>query len=155
MAEVLGLDAKLYYLTTGTREAWPVSGPPDNLTEIDNVKDLTLSLESEEADTTTRAASGWKTTATTLLDASLEFEMQWDTSDAAFTALQTAFFAKTSIALAVLDASKDEAGSQGLWADWKVSNFSRAEPLTDTLKVSVTLKPARSDVAPEWVTTAT
>ena len=53
MAIVLGLDAKLFRGTAGSQAA----------TEVTNVKDLTLNLESGEADVTTRATQGWKATA--------------------------------------------------------------------------------------------
>ena len=49
MAIVLGLDAKLMRGTAGATAA----------TEVKNVKDLTLNLESGEADVTTRATEGW------------------------------------------------------------------------------------------------
>ena len=45
MAVVLGLDAVLYRGTAGTKAT----------TEVTNVKDLTINLESGEADVTTRA----------------------------------------------------------------------------------------------------
>lgn len=46
---------------------------------------MTLSLETGEADVTTRANSGWRATVGTLKEASVEFEMVWDTADAGFT----------------------------------------------------------------------
>ena len=55
MAIVLGLDAKLFRGTAGSQAS----------TEVTNVKDLTLNLESGEADVTTRATQGWKATAAT------------------------------------------------------------------------------------------
>ena len=42
-------------------------------TEITNVKDLTVSLEKAEADTSMRANNGWRATVGTLKDASIEF----------------------------------------------------------------------------------
>ena len=56
MSVVLGLDAKLFRGTAGTQAA----------TEVTNVKDLTVTLESGEADVTTRATSGWKASVATL-----------------------------------------------------------------------------------------
>ena len=54
---ILGMNAKIY------------QGPPDtalaSLTEMGNVRDVTLSLEAGEADITTRANSGWRATAPT------------------------------------------------------------------------------------------
>ncbi|HOF18485.1 MAG TPA: phage tail tube protein [Phycisphaerae bacterium] len=139
-----GLDAKLYR-NTGTYEA-PVWA------EIANAKDLTLNLEKGEADVTTRANDGWRATVGTLKDGSIEFEMVWDTEDAGFSALQSAYFDDTSVELAVMDGDIEEAGSQGLRASFVVTNFTRNEPLEEAMTVSVTLKIAYSDNAPQWMT---
>lgn len=55
MALKLGMAAKLYFKAGGVAAAgaW---------TELGNVKDVTLSLETGEADVTTRANAGWKAT---------------------------------------------------------------------------------------------
>lgn len=74
MAYKLGLDAKMFHGTAGTKAS----------TEMKNVTDVTLNLETGEADITTRAAEGWRITAATLKEASVEFEMVWDTADAGF-----------------------------------------------------------------------
>lgn len=155
MSSKLGLDCKLYYLSTGTRTTWgSPAAAPENLTEIDNVQDLTLNLEHGEADLSTRESS-WRQTGLALKDGSVEFTMLWDTSDAAFTAIKDAWLNKTNIALAILDGSKATVGTQGLWADFVVTSFGREEPLEEGVTVPVTVKPARSTVAPEWVTVAT
>lgn len=153
MSAILGLACKLYYQTTGTRAAWPVAGPPPNLALIGNVRDLTLNLSTGEADVTTRGNNGWKAMAATLTDGSAEFEMVWNPGDTAFDAIQAAFFAKTSLAFAILDGLSNVDGSTGLWADFIITNFSREEALEEAVKAKVTIKPAFSDVAPEWVET--
>lgn len=142
MAYKLGLDAKMYYGTAGASAA----------TVMSNVTNVTLNLTKGEADVTTRAASGWKLTVGTLNDASVEWEMIWDTSDAGFTAMKNAFFNNTLTALKIMDGSA--AGSQGLDADFAITAFTRDEQLTEALKVKVTAKPALSSRAPAWVTTA-
>ena len=48
MAYKLGLDAKIFHGTAGTKAT----------TEMSNVTDVTLNLETGEADITTRAAEG-------------------------------------------------------------------------------------------------
>src|SRR5512146_2031330 len=106
----LGLDAKLYYCAAG------IGGTPE-WTELTNVKNVTLSLQKGEADVTTRANNGWKATAGTLKEGSIEFEMVWDTEDAGFTAIQTAYFTNGTIGLAAMDGDVETVGSQGLWAD--------------------------------------
>lgn len=135
MAIVLGLDAKLFRGTAGATAA----------TEVTNVKDLTLNLESGEADVTTRATVGWKASVATLKEASLEFGMLYDTEDADFTAFQTAYFSNTPLALFV----SDGAGG-GLDADWSITAFSMEQNLEEAVTVSVTAKPTASTRAPAW-----
>lgn len=149
---VLGLNAKAYRLKSGTRAAWPASGAPTDLELMNNVKDVTINLETGEADVTTRGGSGWRQTAATLKDGSVEFEMIHDPGDADFTAIQAAWLNGTNIAMAFLDGASDTAGVSGLWADFQITNFSQSQPLEEAMTISVTAKPARSDVAPEWIT---
>ena len=137
----LGMDCKLYYgdaLLDGDAET------PATVTwiEIDNVKDVTLNLETGEADITTRANGGFRATAATLKSGQVEFQMLWKPGDAAFDALQAAWSGRAEIALACLDGADDEAGSQGLASNFTVTNFSRSEPLEEAVTVSVTLKPS-------------
>lgn len=129
MAYKLGLDAKLF-----------IGGA-----EAKNVKDVTLSLESGEADVTTRATEGWRAYAATLKEASLEFEMQWDTEDGSFSSIQSAYFGNSPLAIFVTDGE-----GHGLDADWVVTKFSRSEPLEEALTVSVSCRPTLINRAPEW-----
>lgn len=144
MGVKLGLDAKLY------RNTGAYASPSWN--EVTNVKDLTLNLEAGEADVSTRGNGGWRANIATLKDASLEFEMVWDTADDDFTAIRTAFLTNAPIEFAVLDGASNAAGSQGLRASMAITNFSRSEPLEEAIKVSVTAKPTYSANAPEWMT---
>ncbi|NLE37428.1 MAG: hypothetical protein GX621_05320 [Pirellulaceae bacterium] len=144
MSTKLGLDAKLYR-NSGTYET-------PSWVEMTNVKDLTLNLESGEADVTTRGNNGWRATVATLKDGSIEFEMIWDTEDAGFTAIKSAWFGNTSIEFAVMDGGITVAGSQGLRATFSITKFSRSEPLEEALSVSVTAKPTYAENAPEWMT---
>ena len=80
MAIVLGLDAKLFRGEAGTQAT----------IEVTNVKDVSLTLESGEADVTTRAAQGWKLSAATLKEASLEINILYDTEDEDFIVTETA-----------------------------------------------------------------
>lgn len=137
MAIVLGLDAKLYRGTAGQKAA----------TEVKNVKDLTLNLESGEADVTTRATQGWKASAATLKEASLEFSILYDTADADFTAFQSAYFGNTPISLFVSDGGETE---HGLDADFSITAFTLEQPLEEAVSVSITAKPTASTRAPTW-----
>ena len=111
MAYKLGLDAKIFHGTAGTKAS----------TEMKNVTDVTLNLETGEADITTRAAEGWRITAATLKEASVEFEMIWDTADAGFNAIQKAYFGNSALSLFVSDGE-----GNGLDADFVVTSFRTA-----------------------------
>jgi hypothetical protein len=145
MSVKLGLDAKMFR-NTGTY-ATPVWN------EIKNVRDVTLSLETGEADATTRGNNGWRATVATLKDGSVEFDMVWDSADDDFTAIRDAFLNKTALEMAVLDGDVAAAGSQGLRASFMVTNFSRNEPLEEAITASVTVKPTYSANPPAWMTT--
>ena len=136
MSIKLGMDAKLNYKVGAG--AW---------TALGNVKDVTLNLETGEADVTTRANNGWRAMVATLKSASVEFEMVWDTGDNGFKAIKDAFFGNTAIGMQILDG----AAGQGLQADFSITNFSRKEGLEEALTVSVTAKVTYSATAPSWI----
>lgn len=137
MSVVLGLDAVLYRGPAGTQGS----------TEVSNVKDLTLNLESGEADVTNRATKGWKASIATLKEASLEFGMLYDTEDADFIAFQDAYFSNTPLALFVSDGN-----GTGLDADFSITGFTVNQNLEEAMTVSVKSKPTASTRAPQWVT---
>ena len=140
MAIKLGMEAKLFYKVGG-------QGGGGAWTELANVRDVTLSLEAGEADVTTRANQGWRATVATLKEASVEFEMVWDTADAGFTAIKDAYLNNDIIGLQV----RDGATGQGLQADFMITAFSRSEPLEEAITVSVTAKVTYSDTPPSWL----
>ena len=133
----LGMDAKLFHGPAGTTAT----------DELANTRDVTLNLETGEADVTTRGNQGWRATAATLKEGTVEFEMIWDTDDVGFNSIKDAFFNNTAIALAVLD----KENGAGLDADFMITNFSRSEPLEEAITVSVTARPTYSERAPQWV----
>lgn len=141
----LGQDCKIYYCVAG------IGGTPE-WSELGNVREVNTNCQKGEADVTTRGNNGWKATAGTTKDASIDFEMVWDPGNAGFTAIQTAFMANSTIGIAAMDGPIATAGSQGLWADCAVTNFSRQEPLEGAVTVKVTVKPTYSANAPIWKT---
>ena len=143
MATRLGMDAKLYR-NTGTYAA-------PTWVEVSNVKDVTLNLEKGEADVTTRANQGWRATVGTLKDASIEFQMVWDTVDAGFDAIRQAFFNNTPLEFAVMDGDITDPDSEGLRATFDIFNFTRNEALEEAIMVDVSIKPTYADNAPEWI----
>ena len=138
MAIKLGLDAKLFRGTAGTQ----------GTIEVTNVKDVSLSLESGEADVTTRKAKGWKLSVATLKEASLEITILYDTEDEDFLAFKEAYFSNTPISLFVTDG---DTTAHGLDADFSVTGFTVDQPLEEAVTVHVTAKPTASDRAPVWV----
>ena len=147
MAVKLGMNAKLYLCAAG------IGGTP-TWTELTNAKSVTLNLQKGEADVTTRGNNGWKAVVGTLKEGSIEFEMVWDTEDEGFAAIKDAYFDDTAIGMAVMDGDITAGGSQGLWADCSVIDFSRDESLEEAITVKVTVKPTYSANAPEWKTIA-
>lgn len=136
----LGIQAKLLYGSAGSQGS----------TEAQNVKDLTLSLETGTADITTRAASGWRAKMATLKEGSLEFQVNYDTEDAFCTALISNFLAGSAMAFFVTDGS-----GTGLDADWTLTNCSIEQPLEEAISVSVTAEPTILAIglggrAPTW-----
>ncbi len=139
----LGMNAKIYQGDEGT--------DLELLTEMSNVRDVTLTMEAGEADVTTRGNSGWRATAATLREATCEFEMLWEPGDAGFEAVRTAFLASSLLALCPLTDDRDTADAEGPRGDWAITGFNRAEPLEEGITVSVTAKLA---VFEEWVQVA-
>ncbi len=142
MAIRLGMDAKLYFKVGG-------QGGAGSWTLLTNVKDVTLSLEAGEADVTTRANNGWRATVATLKEATVEWEMVWDTGDAGFAAVKDAFLGNDVIGLQVLDDTTPS--GEGLQADFMIVNFSRNEALEEAITVSVSAKVTYSTSAPTWL----
>ena len=139
-AFLLGMNAKIYQGAAG--------GALATLTEMGNVRDVTLNLEAGEADVTTRSNQGWRATAPTLRECTAEFEMLWKPGDTGFDAVKQAFLTAGTIRLAVLTGARDATGSEGPMGDFSITNFSRSEPLEEGVTVSVTAKLA---VFEEWV----
>jgi hypothetical protein len=121
------------------------------LTELSNAKDVTVTLEAGEADVTTRANQGWRATAATLRECTIEFEMLWLPNDSGFQAIRDAYLNGTKVRLAALTGANDASGSEGPMGDFSISSFSRKEPLEEGISVSVTAKLAKFD---SWVEVA-
>ncbi len=140
---LLGMNAKIYQGDAGDALS--------ALSEMDNVKDVTLTLEAGEADVTTRGNQGWRATAPTLRECTAEFEMLWKPGDAGFDAVKTAFLTAGTLRLAVLTGARDASGTEGPLGDFAITNFTRNEPLEEGVTVSVTAKLADYE---EWVEVA-
>ena len=140
MAIKLGMEATLNYKVGG-------QGGAGAWLELTNTKDVTLSLEAGEADVTTRGNDGWRAIVATLKEASIEFEMVWDTGDAGFDAIKDAYLGNDIIGFQILDGDSGE----GLQADFMITSFSRSEALEEAIMVSVTAKVTYSTTPPSWI----
>jgi hypothetical protein len=144
MAAVLSESAKLYRNTgTYASPTWA---------EIELVKDLTLNMSKGDVDVTTRASGGFVERLDGLIDATIDFNILWDTADDDFTALRTAFTGKTAIEILCLDGGSATVGAQGLRASMMVASFTRNETLGEALMVDVSLMPRQSENPPAWHT---
>ena len=129
----LGLEAKLFRGAAGSTGS----------EEVENVKDLTLNLESGEADVTTRKTKGWRASVATLKEASLEFGILYDTDDPDYQAFSSAYINNQPIALFVSDGD-----GSGLDADWSITGFNWDQALEEAQSISVTAKITASERAP-------
>lgn len=152
MARKRGRDLLLYRQTTGTRAAWPVSGSAPNLTKVPRVRDVGLPFERSEHDASDRD-SDFEQIMTGLIKAPLEFQLIYNPSDTHQAALETAFHAGTTVAVAVCDGNPATAGTKVFWADWEILRFAHGAPVEGGWMVDVQMKPtALSDVPPAKAT---
>lgn len=144
---LLGKDAVAYWSSTELdgSNTTSVLGSAD---PAGNIMDLSLEVESEFVDATTRAeaAAGFKSEIAVIKGGRITFDARWQPGDNFFDALKTAWLDSTTITMIALDQDKTVDGAQGLAANFSVS-FSKEEPLRDVQKVSVTLAIASY---PEW-----
>jgi len=134
---LLGMNAKAYQGAAGAVLS--------ALSEMSNVKDVSLSLEAGEADVTTRANSGWRASAATLRECTAEFEMLWKPGDPAFQALKRAFLTSGTVRMAFLTGAVDGEDAEGPVGDFSIPKFNRNEPLEEGVSVPVTAKLAVFD----------
>ncbi len=126
-----GRKCKLYYLTTGDREAWPASGAPSDLTEITNVKgDLTLPLNRSTSDGSDRGDDYEKVDLGRIQN-ELNFQLNVRTDSASIAVIDaflTANLAGEPIVLAALSGDKDTTGIVGVYGDYAVTKFEEKQP---------------------------
>ena len=133
-----------------------VFGGPETNAPLVSFKMRRMSIDRPAKSTSSQCrpkSSPWRANIATLKNAGLEFEMVWDAADDDFGAIRQAFLTNGSVEFAVRDGAVATAGSEGLRATMAITNFSRAEPLEEAIKVSVAAKPTYADHPPEWMTT--
>ncbi|MGC4004698.1 MAG: hypothetical protein QM811_16890 [Pirellulales bacterium] len=120
---------------------------------ISIVRDLTLDMESGEANADARANQEWGAVLATRKNASVTFDILNKKGDTHLAAIKNAYLNKTLLDMAVLDGPHDVEGSEGLRADWAILKFSRNEQQGEVVSYSVTMKPGYSVNLPDWLVT--
>ncbi len=99
----LGVFAKAYRMTTGSRSSWGtadsngfyVGAAPGNLAVMPNIKgDLTFNFPDNAVDITVRGGGGWKAYDYGLKDVSVDITMLYDNTDGDVIALTAANIAR-------------------------------------------------------------
>lgn len=143
MAHKMGFDCKLYR-NTGT-----YGSPTWDL--VPNVRDATVQMEFDEADSSIRGAlAGAKLTSAALLSLSIEFSMVWDTADTDMLAFRTAAFARTGVDLIALDQTTTGGVSpygQGPRAICQLFGLNRPEPINGIVTLDIVAKPCYDDTS--------
>ena len=124
----LGMKGKLYYGAGGT------TGVPT--TELDNVSDVTLTLDAAEADVTTRANKGFRATVSGLKECTIEWTMMYKPGDPGFKAIREAWYSGDPVHLAALTSENGE----GPVGDFSITGFKRSEPLEEAITYDATAK---------------
>ena len=140
MPTIVGYDCVLYY-NNGT------VGSPSWL-EIDTVRDVTLNLERNEIDDTSRTTNGWRSRLAGLAQWGADFEMIYNTANTAWQKVRESFFLNTSIEVLVLDGDITVDDQEGIRGTVFVTNFERAEPLEEAVTNSTTFVGSGT---PNWV----
>lgn len=100
--------------------------------EICSVKDVTLNLTTATADVTTRCNNGWRATAPTLKECTVDFDYIPDESGSPGV-FGAAFLNGTVLSVTVA------AGGAVFAGDFTVTSLTRGEPLEDAVTYSVSL----------------
>lgn len=135
MSFQIGLDAKFY---VGSSDIGDVG---NTWTEVPEVEEITLNLETAEAEIKNRA-SDWVKILLGQKNASIDVTITYDKTDTEYDALRDAWLNKTDIAVAVMDGAIATSGNEGLQIDAKVTSFTRNEPLEEGLTINLTLRPS-------------
>jgi hypothetical protein len=107
--------------------------------EIENVKDLALSLSKAEADATTRKNNGWRALVGTLKEAEITFTVLNIDGDTAFALFYDAWLAGTPLEVEISDVGA------ALVLDCEVMGFDVNQALEEVIGADVTLKPTVVD----------
>ena len=131
-----GYTAHIYY-NTGSY------GSP-TWSAIDIITDPDLPMKFDEIESTTRASGGVKEFEPGLIDLGFSCKIKSDESVTAYTALETAVLARSSVDIMVLDGGSTTNGSRGYRFDAKIFDWGQPQAIADELYNTLVLKPCPS-----------
>jgi hypothetical protein len=152
MAFVLGQDGKLYFNDGGTY------GSP-TWTELNKVKDVSLNLTKETADSTVRSSGGFREYVDGLKDVNVSFKMLWDNAADGYDELLAAYENNTAVEILCVDGATPPPSGEsikGVRMTTMVANFTRDETLGEVMWADVELRPvSNANSAPAIYTEST
>ena len=152
MAEFqFGKDGVVYYsatLFTATSGSGSASTLLAGATEFDKVRDVTLAMQSDYVDPTTRALakSGWKSEVPTTRSAQVDFVMNWIDNNTICEVIRDSMLNNSEIAIAALTNDRASSGAQGLCGNF-IASFTMNQPIGDVITCDVSL---RLSSMPHW-----
>jgi len=99
------------------------------------VRDLTVDIEADEVDATSRISGGWKDRRPGMRSWNADFDIVRDTGDTAYATLFSAFTNRTALTALI----SEPAGGVNRSGTCYVGKCSRSEPLNDVVTISVSL----------------
>ncbi|MFA5291951.1 MAG: phage tail tube protein [Phycisphaerae bacterium] len=103
-------------------------------TEVTSAKDVTISIEANEIDVTTRGNDGWKAVATSLKEGTIEWEMVVGADGDATSSCYAALINNTQLTITV------SSGGVGLSGNFVITSIVQNEPIGDAITAKVTAK---------------
>lgn len=133
---MIGLDAITYYGAAGTTAA----------TELDILKEISVDTSADDASAGYRD-SPFKSHDVGLIDITGSMTLKNNTSHAGFIAIREAYLSRGSIALKILD----KVSGEGFDGDFKITVFSRSEPIDGKIEVTANFVLNTDLREPTWV----
>jgi len=128
-----------------------------------NIRDVTINNELATADITTRAGGGYRQVAATLAEASIDFQIVYDSADDFFINLKNSFenrypmdivFADGAVGTGLTAASGGVTGVIYFRSEFVITNFSVNVGLEEAMTVDVSLQSGFSTNAPGFLVIA-
>lgn len=139
---ILGDDCKLYVSETLFDEAVQDQTALEAASAVDIAQDVTVSMTKEMVEYRSRATGSWKRRIMDVKDAQITHTILWESGNAEFALLRDAYLNDEEVAAWALDGDAEAGGSQGPAGNFVVSEFSRNEPVGNTVTANVTLLPS-------------